>query len=91
MKDTFVPVESSRRYLPVFGGPAELVALDGGQHGFAAHDDPRYADPQTQAWQAEVIERVTGFLPGPWTRTRRGRGAPEGERPRGRAVRPRGG
>ncbi|MBT2539757.1 alpha/beta fold hydrolase [Streptomyces sp. ISL-44] len=61
-KDTFVPVESSRRYLPVFSGPAELVELDGAQHGFAVHDDPQYADPQSQAWQAEVIERVTGFL-----------------------------
>ncbi|MFF3675914.1 alpha/beta hydrolase [Streptomyces sp. NPDC002120] len=61
-KDTFVPVESSRRYLPVFGGPAELVELDGAQHGFAVHEDPQYAHPQSQAWQAEVIERVTGFL-----------------------------
>lgn len=61
-KDTFVPVESSRRYLPVFAGPAELVELDGAQHGFAVHEDPQYAQPQTQAWQAEVIERVTGFL-----------------------------
>ncbi|MFB7260766.1 alpha/beta hydrolase family protein [Streptomyces nojiriensis] len=61
-KDTFVPVESSRRYLPVFGGPAELLELDGAQHGFAVHDDPRYANPQSQVWQAEVIERVAGFL-----------------------------
>ncbi|MGW6832300.1 alpha/beta hydrolase [Streptomyces sp. NPDC054949] len=61
-KDTFVPVESSRRYLPVFGGPAELVELDGAQHGFAVHEDPGYADPQTQAWQAQVIARVTSFL-----------------------------
>ncbi|MFE3560504.1 alpha/beta fold hydrolase [Streptomyces sp. NPDC059193] len=61
-KDTFVPVESSRRYVPVFAGPAELVELDWAQHGFAAHEDPQYADPQTQVWQAEVIERVTGFL-----------------------------
>ncbi|MCX4546569.1 alpha/beta fold hydrolase [Streptomyces sp. NBC_01565] len=61
-KDTFVPVESSRRYLPVFAGPAELVELDGAQHGFAVHEDPGYADPQTQLWQAQVIERVSGFL-----------------------------
>ncbi|MGW7029157.1 alpha/beta hydrolase [Streptomyces xanthophaeus] len=63
-KDTFVPVESSRRYLPVFGGPAELMELDGAQHGFAVHEDPLYADPQTQVWQAAVIERVCGFLGG---------------------------
>lgn len=63
-KDTFVPVESSRRYLRVLGGPAELVELEGAQHGFAVHDDPLYADPQSQVWQAQVIEKVTGFLTG---------------------------
>ncbi|GAA0397828.1 alpha/beta hydrolase [Streptomyces luteireticuli] len=61
-KDTFVPVESSRRYLPLFGGPAELMELDGAQHGFAVHEDPRYLHPQSQAWQAQVVERVTAFL-----------------------------
>ncbi len=61
-KDTFVPVESSRHYLSAFGGGAELIELDGAQHGFAVHDDPQYLDPQTQAWQTEVIEKVTAFL-----------------------------
>ncbi|MFI8105474.1 alpha/beta hydrolase [Streptomyces sp. NPDC086023] len=61
-KDTFVPVESSRRYLPVFPGPAELMELEGAQHGFAVHEDPQYLHPQSQAWQAAVIERVRGFL-----------------------------
>ncbi|MFF2192843.1 alpha/beta hydrolase [Streptomyces sp. NPDC058157] len=61
-KDTFVPVESSRRYLPVFSGPAELLELDGAQHGFAVHEDPGYADPQTQMWQAQVIDRVSEFV-----------------------------
>ncbi|MFC5149912.1 alpha/beta hydrolase [Streptomyces aureoversilis] len=60
--DTFVPVESSRRYLSSFGGPAELMELDGAEHGCAVHQDPQYAHPQTQAWQAEVIDRITGFL-----------------------------
>jgi pimeloyl-ACP methyl ester carboxylesterase len=60
--DTFVPVESSRRFRPMLGGPAELVELDGAQHGFAVHEDPRYLDPQTQAWQREVISRVSEFL-----------------------------
>ncbi|KOV29101.1 alpha/beta hydrolase [Streptomyces sp. XY431] len=62
--DTFVPIESSRRHRPMFGGPVELVELDGAQHGFAVHDDPQYLDPQSQAWQREVIERVSGFLAG---------------------------
>ena len=61
-KDTFVPVESSRHHLAAFGGGAELIELDGAQHGFAVHDDPQYLDPQTQAWQAEVIQKVTVFL-----------------------------
>ncbi|MFJ1958420.1 dienelactone hydrolase family protein [Streptomyces microflavus] len=55
--DTFVPVESSRRHRPMFGGPVELVEFDGAQHGFAVHDDPQYRHPQTQAWQREVIGR----------------------------------
>ncbi|AZM89433.1 alpha/beta fold hydrolase [Streptomyces sp. W1SF4] len=61
-KDTFVPVESSRRYQSVFASQADLMELDGAQHGFAVHDDPGYADPQTQVWQTQVIERVTRFL-----------------------------
>ncbi|WP_367140698.1 MULTISPECIES: alpha/beta hydrolase [Streptomyces] len=61
-KDTFVPVESSRRYLGSFGGPAELMELNGAEHGCAVHQDPQYAHPQTQAWQAEVIDRITTFL-----------------------------
>ncbi|WP_171167659.1 alpha/beta hydrolase [Streptomyces sp. I05A-00742] len=60
--DTFVPVESSRRYLSAFGGPAELMELEGAQHGFAVHEDPGYLHPQSRIWQAEVIERVTTFL-----------------------------
>ncbi|WP_331731659.1 alpha/beta fold hydrolase [Kitasatospora sp. NBC_01300] len=61
-KDTFVPVDDSRRLTFEFGGEAELVELEGAQHGFAVHDDPQYLDPQTQAWQAEVITRITSFL-----------------------------
>ena len=60
--DTFVPVASSRRFRPLFGNGAELAELDGAQHGFAVHEDPKYLHPQSQAWQREVIERVCGFL-----------------------------
>ncbi|MFD7720447.1 alpha/beta hydrolase [Streptomyces sp. NPDC059814] len=62
--DTFVPVESSRRHQAMFGGPVELVELDGAQHGFAVHDDPQYLDPQSQVWQRKVIEKVSAFLTG---------------------------
>ncbi|MFJ5926603.1 alpha/beta hydrolase [Kitasatospora sp. NPDC092948] len=61
-KDTFVPIESTRRYRSVFGGPVTVHELDGSEHGFAVHNDPGYADPQTQAWQAEAIARVSSFL-----------------------------
>ncbi len=63
-KDTFVDVELSRRYAPLFGAGtgAELYELEGAQHGFAAHDDPAYAHPQSQAWQREVIAKVSEFL-----------------------------
>ncbi|MFE0462288.1 alpha/beta hydrolase [Kitasatospora sp. NPDC058965] len=61
-KDTFVPIDDSRRLTFEFGGAAELIELEGAQHGFAVHDDPQYLDPQTQVWQAQVIAKVTSFL-----------------------------
>ncbi|MGC0420957.1 alpha/beta hydrolase [Embleya sp. AB8] len=60
--DTFIPIDSSRHYVRHLGGKAELVELDGAQHGFAVHDDPQYADPQTQRWQAQVVETVTEWV-----------------------------
>ncbi|RGD59267.1 alpha/beta fold hydrolase [Kitasatospora xanthocidica] len=61
-KDTFVDIELSRRFAPLFGAGAELYELDGAQHGFAVHDDPSYAHPQSQAWQREVIAKVAEFV-----------------------------
>ncbi|MDH6110193.1 alpha-beta hydrolase superfamily lysophospholipase [Kitasatospora sp. MAP12-15] len=61
-KDTFVDIELSRRFRPLFGAGAELYELEGAQHGFAVHDDPTYAHPQSQAWQREVIAKVSDFL-----------------------------
>jgi len=60
-KDTFIPVDSSRAAIGRFGGEARLVTVDGAQHGIAVHDDPTYADPQTQIWQASVIRRVADW------------------------------
>jgi uncharacterized protein len=60
-RDTFVPVESSRTYSAQVPG-AELLEIPGAQHGFAVMDDPQYANPQSQAWQAEVIGSVAGWL-----------------------------
>jgi uncharacterized protein len=61
-RDTFVPFESTRAALPRFRNGARLVQIDGAQHGFAVHDDPRYLDPQSQEWQAFVIRTVTDWI-----------------------------
>jgi len=61
-KDTFIPVESSRWAAEQLAAEHQLVEVDGAQHGFAVHDDPSYADPQSQRWQAEVIRAVTNWI-----------------------------
>lgn len=61
-EDTFVPVESSRSADRELTCEHRLLQLDGAQHGFAVHDDPGYADPQTQAWQRQVIREVREWL-----------------------------
>jgi alpha-beta hydrolase superfamily lysophospholipase len=61
-KDTFIPVESSRDAATRLTCKHRLIELDGAQHGLAVPEDPTYTDPQTQAWQAEVIEAVSGWL-----------------------------
>ena len=61
-KDTFVSIESSRTAATQLTCEHRLVEIDGAQHGFAVHDDPEYADPQTRQWQAFVIQTVTDWL-----------------------------
>lgn len=61
-EDTFVSVEASRAAVQQLPVEHKLVEVDGAQHGFAVHDDPTYADPQSQAWQADVIRTVTEWL-----------------------------
>ncbi|TMR90631.1 alpha/beta hydrolase [Nonomuraea basaltis] len=60
--DTFIPVQSSRDAVHKFGGSARLLEIEGAQHGIAVHDDPQYADPQTQGWQAQTIGTVSDWL-----------------------------
>jgi pimeloyl-ACP methyl ester carboxylesterase len=60
--DTFIPVESSRDALRRLTAEVELIEIEGAQHGIAVHDDPTYADPQTQRWQASVIGSVTDWI-----------------------------
>ncbi|QWF78907.1 alpha/beta hydrolase [Amycolatopsis sp. CA-230715] len=61
-EDTFIPVDSSRAAPRQLTCEHKLVELSGAQHGFAVHDDPEYANPQSQAWQAEVIVEVQRWL-----------------------------
>lgn len=61
-QDTFVPVESSRAAATEIAGTVELIEIEGAQHGFAVHDDPKYQDPQTREWQAHVIRVVVEWL-----------------------------
>uniref|UniRef100_UPI003F4924AD alpha/beta hydrolase n=1 Tax=Amycolatopsis sp. CA-096443 TaxID=3239919 RepID=UPI003F4924AD len=61
-RDTFISVESSRAADRELTCEHRLIELEGAQHGFAVHDDPEYADPQTQAWQRQVIHEVRQWL-----------------------------
>lgn len=60
--DTLVPIEGSRAAVAEFTAPVELVEIEGSQHGFAVHDDPRYLNPRSQKYQAEVISLVAEWL-----------------------------
>ncbi|MET7329153.1 alpha/beta fold hydrolase [Nonomuraea sp. NPDC005650] len=60
--DTFIPVQSSRDAVSRFGGNTRLIEIEGAQHGIAVHEDPQYANPQTQEWQAYVIGTVAEWL-----------------------------
>jgi alpha-beta hydrolase superfamily lysophospholipase len=60
--DTFIPVDSSRDAATRLTCKHRLIELDGAQHGLAVPEDPTYADPQTQAWQASVIDSVSAWL-----------------------------
>ncbi len=61
-KDTFIPVESSRWAVEQLSAEHRLIEIEGAQHGMAVHDDPGYADPQTQRWQASVIASVADWI-----------------------------
>ncbi len=61
-KDTFVPVDVSRAADQQIRSEHRLVEIEGAQHGFAVHDDPEYANPQSQEWQAFVIETVCEWV-----------------------------
>lgn len=61
-EDTFVSIEGSRQAAPRLKAEHRLVEIKGAEHGFAVHDDPHYANPQSQEWQAFVIRTVTDWI-----------------------------
>jgi len=61
-KDTFISIDATRAAVPRFRVEHKLIEIEGAQHGFAVHDDPTYADPQSQEWQAFVIRTVADWL-----------------------------
>jgi uncharacterized protein len=61
-QDTFIPVESSRWAVQRLTAEHRLMEIKGAQHGFAVHNDPSYANPQSQRWQAEVIHAMTDWI-----------------------------
>ncbi|SHN44404.1 alpha/beta hydrolase [Cryptosporangium aurantiacum] len=61
-QDTFVNIDSSREAADQLSAKCTLIEIDGAQHGFAVHDDPGYAEPQTQEWQALVIRETVSWI-----------------------------
>lgn len=61
-RDPFVPVQSSRWAVQQLTVEYRLIEVQGAQHGFAVHDDPSYANPQSQQWQADVIRIVADWI-----------------------------
>ena len=62
-RDTFIPIGSSRAAVQqITRAKAQLLEIDGAQHGFAVLGDPQYLHPQTQQWQAYVIRSVAEWL-----------------------------
>lgn len=57
-QDTFVSIDASREAVQQLHADHRLVEIEGAQHGFAVPDDPEYANPQSQEWQAFVIRTV---------------------------------
>jgi uncharacterized protein len=62
--DTFIPVESTRAAVRRIKGDVKLLEVEGAQHGIAVFDDPQYLNPQTQTWQAEVVDAIAEWVRG---------------------------
>ncbi|WP_462189269.1 MULTISPECIES: hypothetical protein [unclassified Frankia] len=56
-KDTFISVDASRAAVGRFRVEPRLVEIERAQHGFAVHDDPAYADPQSKVTRSAPTYR----------------------------------
>ncbi|GGL17220.1 dienelactone hydrolase family protein [Mangrovihabitans endophyticus] len=63
--DTLVPIDTTLAAMPKLNTASRLLKIEGAQHGFAVDGDPTYRDPQSQAWQAEVIAAVADWVTQP--------------------------
>src|SRR5215471_11141533 len=61
-RDTFIPIDSSRRHVQEIAAESKLLEIDGAQHGIAVHEDPGYREPQTQRWQAFAIDSIAKWM-----------------------------
>lgn len=60
--DTLVPIDTSLAAMPHLNEASRMLRIEGAQHGFAVDGDPTYQDPQSQAWQAQVIQALTDWV-----------------------------
>lgn len=60
--DTIVPIEGTLTAMSQLNANSQLLRIDGAQHGFAVDNDPTYLNPQSQAWQAQVIRAIAAWV-----------------------------
>lgn len=62
--DTLVPIGTTLAAMPQLNARSKLIKIEGAQHGFAVDADPTYQNPQSQAWQAQVIHATAEWVTG---------------------------
>jgi pimeloyl-ACP methyl ester carboxylesterase len=60
--DTQVPIGLSFAAIKELNDQSQLMVVQGAGHGFAVAGDKAYQEPQTRAWQADVIERIADWI-----------------------------
>jgi pimeloyl-ACP methyl ester carboxylesterase len=61
-QDTQVPIGPSRDAMKVLNAQSQLLMVEGAGHGFSIVGDKAYRQPQTLAWQAQVIDAIVGWV-----------------------------